>query len=455
MRNAPVYPELVSGRDDGFVARRWRIERGSTRRGEASCDMQLRVLEVPMGADPTSRVVRAHELMHARVSPHDLFLGVLTDALGDVAPFALECAEEFRVNTLLARLGFDVALLRDGSEKTGGRRIAENDDWAQALCFLLAVLGTGAERDYLAGVRAARPTWMVPLRALRRRALAVVADCDTTRLGATTRNGDGVPAGYAACTLVIARLLTRSMAAKVPETDAAVRQFRRSLEPGGRRAPSGRFAALVFDETSRSLAEARTRTHPRSRGASTGTILRYPGRLLTDERRRAFGARSRDRGGIVVIDQSGSMDIDDEELARLMCRAPRAVIIGYSHRPGDRGETANVWVLADRHGVVARAHAGNVGNGVDGPVLRWATEHRVGREPVIWVTDGQVTDSNDHPDEALTDECARLVLKHGVTLVGSLAEVRTRLQRPQQHRAELGHFGRVGRKACEISTSGL
>ena len=36
---------------------------------------------------------------------------------------------------------------------------------------------------------------------------------------------------------------------------------------------------------------------------------------------------------------------------------------------------------------------GNVGNGVDGPALRFALSSRRGREPVIWVCDGQVTDS--------------------------------------------------------------
>ena len=30
-------------------------------------------------------------------------------------------------------------------------------------------------------------------------------------------------------------------------------------------------------------------------------------------------------------------------------------------------------------------------------------------EPLVWVTDGQVTDSHDHPDESLTADCAELV----------------------------------------------
>src|SRR5580698_4424276 len=159
-----VHPELVTGREDGFVNAPWTVKAGSTRRGEASCNLTERILEVPLGRDDTSRVVRAHELMHARVSPHVLDVG----ALDEMSPRALECAEELRVNTLIARLGFDVALLRDGSEKSGARRIAESDDWSEAVSFLMAVLGTGGEKDYLAGIRSIKPTWMPGLRAVRK-----------------------------------------------------------------------------------------------------------------------------------------------------------------------------------------------------------------------------------------------------------------------------------------------
>jgi len=135
-----VHPELVTGREDGFGDAAWTVKSGSTRRGEASCNLSERILEVPLGLDATSRVVRAHELMHARVSPHRI---EHYNVLEEMAPRALECAEELRINTLIARLDFDVALLRDGSEKSGARCIAEGGDWSEAICFLMAVLGTG------------------------------------------------------------------------------------------------------------------------------------------------------------------------------------------------------------------------------------------------------------------------------------------------------------------------
>ncbi len=448
MTGGHVFPELIVGREDGVGGGRWNVREGSTRRGGASCDLAARILEVPLGPDPTSRVVRAHELMHARVSPCGLDWPGL---FGDLAPRALECAEELRVNTLLARLGFDVQRLHDGSEKAGGRSLAEQGDWAQAVCFLLAVMGTGAERDYLSGVRLGDPTWPPALRAVRRRVAEIVDGLSVSALSATDVGDDGVPRGYARSTVLLARLITPLMAARVPVGPDALRAYRRALAPGGRRPPTGRFAQPVVAQLSNRRAP-RTPTGRRARPAVTGTTLRFPGRLLTDPHRRAFARSTRHRGGVVVIDQSGSMDLEPESLVALLARAPDALVIGYSHRPGDIGATPNLWVLADRGAVATAWPSGNVGNGVDGPALRFALARRRGREPVVWVTDGQVTDAHDHPDEALTTECAQLVRRHGVRLVRDLAGIIPALgPGPVAAPRRWADFGRVGRKIQESS----
>jgi hypothetical protein len=71
---------------------------------------------------------------------------------------------------------------------------------------------------------------------------------------------------------------------------------------------------------------------------------------------------------------------------------------------------------------------------------------------VIWVTDGQVTDSNDHPDEALTSVCAALVREHRIRLARDLVEA-TNLLRTNRalSRSRLTEFGRVGRNLVEKS----
>jgi hypothetical protein len=436
-----VFPELVTGREDVASTRAWRVRRGTTLRGGASCNLLEREIEVPLEDTESARVVRAHELMHARVSPATL---TWAEGLRDVNARALECAEEFRVNTLVARVGFDATLLCDGSEKLGATRLAAAGEWDQAVCFLLAVLGTGAERDYLTAIRRRRPQWMAGLRAVRKRALASVSGLSNAALGATSLDESGAPAGYARVTIPLARVLTQAMAAHPPEGAEALRAFRRSLEPGGRRAPTGRFAPLVVAPSDLTLHSGAPALR-RRRATTTGTVLARPSRLLTDERRRAFVRHAGARGGVVVVDQSGSMDIDPNELAALVRDSPACVVVGYSHRPGDTGETPNAWLLASRGAVATCVPASNVGNGVDGPVLEWARSLARRDEPLVWVSDGQVTDSHDHPSANLARQCADLVARHGIRLVRDLAGAKVAL-RATHWRPDYARFGRVGRE---------
>ena len=447
MKNV-VHPELVTGREDGFVNAPWTVKPGSTRRGEASCNLTERILEVPLGNDATSRVVRAHELMHARVSPH---LIEHYGALEEMSPRALECAEELRINTLIARLHFDVMLLRDGSEKNGAQRLAESDDWSEAICFLMAVLGTGGEKEYLAAIRRVAPSWMPGLRAVRKRALGLMDAFTSGALGATRLNEEQLPSGYANSTVVLARILTQSMGARPPNTPDELRAFRRSLEPGGRRPPTGRFAPLTFDDTVAMSPRPRGAGVRHARASTCGPTMRYPSRLLTDDRKRAFAQRSSLHGGIVIIDQSGSMDIDEASLSSLLGRAPDALVVGYSHRPGDHGLTPNVWILADRGSVATKIPSGNIGNGVDGTVLTWALRRRRASEPIVWVTDGQVTDSHDHPDDLLTVQCAELVRLHRIRLVRELGDAGRALSWGRTTgRIDWPRFGRLGQKLLEM-----
>lgn len=435
-----VYPEIVHGRRDGFAQGRWRIERGSALRGGASCNLSERILRVPHGADETSRVVRAHELMHIRVSPHH---HEHTPTDPDIAPRALECAEEYRVNLLLTRVGFDVSLLSDGTERLGGQRLAESDQWGEALCFYLAVLGTGAESTFMRGVRSRQATWPAALLAVKKQVRSLVAAMSTTEVGDTELDHDGVPRGFARVSVPIAMMLSRSMGAAVPQSPEALRVFRRSLEGGSRRAPSSVFAPLVFDSDIDYVRRAQASLVRRPRAGVSGTVMRYPNRLLTDPHQRAFVTTAGAHGGVVIIDQSGSMDLTMADLEQMLAVAPGALIVGYSHRPGDAGATPNVWILASRGRVARVPRAGNIGNGVDGPVLRWAVGHARRAGPVVWLTDGQVTDSHDHPCHKLSLECASLVRQYRIRLVSTVGEVGLALR---GRRVTGKSFGRVGRE---------
>jgi hypothetical protein len=416
------------------------VHAGAARRGEAWTDLSGNVMRVPFDGGAHGRLVRAHELMHARVSP--LSPGCF-DAWSDLDARSVECAEEFRVNHLLGRLGFDLSELRDGSERLTGTRLAEAADWSELIWFAAAVSGTSALRDLATGARRVNRGWATACRELERELLRAARRATTPSLAGTRLGEDGLPAGFATHTRAFAELVARrSSHPPGPLRPGASRR-------GPRPAATGVFAPLVLDESVVLDRRVAGSVVPRRTAAQVGRRVVRPDRLMTDPARRMFERPSRAGGGVVVVDQSGSMALSSEDLDRLLRAAPGAYVLGYSHAPGSAG-TPNAWVLADRGRAAATVRPGNVGNGVDGPALRLALSRRRAREPFIWICDGQVTDSGDHADLGLAEECARLVVRHGVRMVAGVDEALASLgarTRP------LGRIQALGRVAGAVTPS--
>jgi hypothetical protein len=139
------------------------------------------------------------------------------------------------------------------------------------------------------------------------------------------------------------------------------------------------------------------------------------------------------------------MNILDDELDDALRRVPGVTVVGYSHRPGDALGSPNAWILATDRLRARHVPSGNVGNGVDGPVLRWALSMRRPGDVLVWVTDGQVTDSNDHPNDTLTAECGQLVRRHQIRLAASLDDAVGILRSPRTMPISSTGFGRIGR----------
>jgi hypothetical protein len=344
--------------------------------------------------------------MHARVSPAgpDPF-----DRWPELDPRAVECAEEFRVNQLLGRTGFDTAALRDGSEKLTGLRLAELGEFEELVYFAAALAGTAAMRDFVAGVRRIDAGLAAACRGLERELRSVVRAVPTSALAATPLDETALPVGFAVHTRELARSVADA-AARGP----APRPSRRRR--GARPAPTGVFALLQLDRGVALDRRVPGGCAPRRAPSSHGRRVVRPWRLATDPARRLFEANVRRGGGVVVVDQSGSMSLSSEELEGLLLAAPGAFVLGYSHAPGSTG-VPNAWILAARGRAARSVRAGNVGNGVDGPALRLAIARRVSGEPIVWICDGQVTDSGDHADLGLARECAELAVRHRIQMV--------------------------------------
>ncbi|HUD68750.1 MAG TPA: hypothetical protein VMQ40_00785 [Acidimicrobiales bacterium] len=367
-------------------------------------------MRVPFDGGEHGRLVRAHELMHARVSP--LIAGAFD--LWPLPARAVECAEEFRVNHVLGRLGFDLTELRDGSERLTGTRLADAGEWDETIWFAAAVSGTRALRDVVGGVRRVRPAWADACRALERALVAKARLASTASLASTRPGHQELPLGYAEYTRAFAELITAHV-----DRGPGGSGLPRAARPGERPAATGTFAPLVLDRSVTLDRRVTGAVAPRRAPSAIGRRVVRPERLVTDPSRRLFHRTSKGSGGVVVVDQSGSMALSNDDLERLLAAAPGAFVLGYSHAPGSSG-VPNAWVLAQRGRAASTVRAGNVGNGVDGPALRFALSHRRGGEGVIWICDGQVTDSGDHADLSLAEECARLVVRHGIRMVSSV-----------------------------------
>lgn len=437
-------PEWLTRHDRPSTA--YTVVEGEARRGEAWTNIGEGRMKVPFGSDETSRVIRAHEMMHAKVSP----VSVPGELAGhwNVPMNIIVAAEEFRVNMLVDQAGFDLDDLCDGSEVRAGEIAGKNNNWNGAVEVLLACAGTKAGNDFVRGVGKSNNEMMLALRevhkALKKEWRAIVRENKRKRpadgIGSTfqyefrierpdeTFLDVELPAGFARVTQRLADFAARFLVGD-GDGDPGDIELPDADDIKQKTAATGRWGRLI------ELPVPKPRTSDgiigRKRIATNvGRNPRRISRLLTDPEKRVFDRKTRGRGGVVLIDQSGSMRLSEADIWEMVEAAPGCVIIGYSHRPGSTG-VPNIWVIAERGKVCDRDGVphGNGGNGVDGPAVEFAQKKRLTGEPFIWVCDGIVTDHLDHSAPNLTRECQAQVRKYGIHMVNDTAEAVSALKR--------------------------
>lgn len=124
--------------------------------------------------------------------------------------------------------------------------------------------------------------------------------------------------------------------------------------------------------------------------AEEGAFIRRPDRLYVDQK--IFGKKKRVQGGAVLIDDSGSMGMDYDEILSIMLAVPGATIGVYSAT----GSMGFLRIVARNGRMVAEERDVSTpggGNGIDGPALEWLAQQPFTRK--AWVSDGYVTGSGD------------------------------------------------------------
>jgi len=145
-------------------------------------------------------------------------------------------------------------------------------------------------------------------------------------------------------------------------------------------------------------------------------------RLLTDGRAFRRDVRKPQKGGTVLIDASGSMNLSADEIRAILDRAPAATVAMYSGN-GPRG-TGTISIIA-KAGRMATdreidRRIGQVGGGnvIDGPALQWLAKQA---EPRTWICDGAVTGKRDSRTLNLTLEANQLAKAGHITRHASVA----------------------------------
>lgn len=460
-------PEWLARKDREMGA--WTVQVGAPVRGDAWTNLTDNVIRVPVGSDGASRAIRAHEMVHARISPQDLlnhptYFGV-TDA-------AIRAAEEFRVNTLVGAAGFNLDDLRDGSEVQWGKRRAESEDWNGMVVDIAAMAGTKAATDYIRGVKSVNEDLAKAIREVEKAVVATFtkiarqyvrtrgrgrkAITDDARkraaqyIGNTDKDPDthDLPQGYLKFTIPLARMLDSMFIHPEGETGAdpedapSPEEIKDSLKADN----SGRWAPMILDRDVVLGRRISGRLGRKRVAAVTGKNPRRVDRMLVDPERRIFDRKVKGTGGIVVIDQSGSMHLSESDLWKIIEAAPGCTIIGYSHLPGSVS-VPNVWVLAERGKVCDKVREGNGGNGVDGPAIKFAATKRRTGEAFIWVCDGMVTTDTDGHSEGLNNKAAALVIKHGIHMVYNVEQAIKALETAQTKRLPTQAVGNVSYSA--------
>jgi hypothetical protein len=434
---------VISGRGDALVESQlqggWGASPAPLARGASFVDFGHREITVPNGDSPAEIAVRTHELLHARISPVSVPPQLLEQY--GLTSSAVRLAEELRVNILGARLHKDtdgdvsVRAMKDGSEKGIADDAVENNRWQAALAIFLNTYETDEFKTVKRRLRK-KEEWRKPLEIVEKHldkkmswgAIGRMIDSTlpTNYRWVDARNGQEDSAilgyGFIKVTLPLAQQiddwLLHPPAPPAPKGKTRTEGKRPVSDGRGRDWEQLRFGMTSLTETTTSF------IGKRKRPAMMGKYPSRPDRLLTDPERRIFRETVRGEGGIVLFDCSGSMSVRHEDVVAVTKKFAGATVVAYTYR-GDL--QANAWVLARNQRMVSEHEFANIdlnhGNGVDGPILRWAVRQRkTPKDFIVWVSDGYVTGAGDYSTQELIDECADLSIKHKIIGVENATE---------------------------------
>ncbi len=399
---ATPLPSALDGRtyeiqDSGSPSGQAWVERAIPGRGR---------MRVPLDRSAAGRRVRLHEMAHVKWTPVN---PTLPD---DVSGMTVQAVEDRRMHKRLHEIGqgsaltdWDAQLWHPDGPEWGAlaNRICAPDDHPQYMSDLdVGRMLAASDLTFESG----------QLRCLiadaGRQWVTAVVDLVMERNGMNKRR----PAFKR--TLEAGADLDRMLSQPPPGLDDTMREILPQYSGSGD-AQWGTMAIMEMPLTDRLPRAMRGR---KRRATDTGAVPRNMHRLTTDGR--VFGARlPRPGGGTVLIDQSGSMNLDPAEVLALMEMYPGVQVATYAGS-GNRGQLRIIARNGRRASEADCFHPWG-SNVVDGPALEWLASQP---GPRIWVSDGYVTGCGDQANSPqLLLEAGEIMHRGGIRRVDRFGEL--------------------------------
>jgi len=457
-----VAPELnLIGRDDLDVGKKWSVREARALRGDPRTNVDDREMYIPLNDEDVARCIRAHEMVHAKISPNTRdFQGWLSRK--QASERALIVAEESRVNFLVKHLGYPIEqCLADGRELLDAEMFTKDEDWPALAASAISGVFTAGEKIWIEGVEKHNPDYAKHLQSIQKfvrdfwesntdnadMMTEILADDkmvnyeerneDIIEGRQNALDSDGEPRYFSPNR---GFSYTEYLATQIDEIFAAGEYIKavdvnHDLMDSISNAHDDGLCSVALWDTLRFWGRKPMRSVPgavarKRTPIATGKNPRRLNRFLTDPERRIFDHVKKTPGGIVLIDGSGSMDWDIEDIEKIVMLAPGCTIAVYSapDEPTHYGTTGSVehtmFVLAEAGKTLSRTEIRDVrynlcgGNGCDLPALKWAISKRKNnKQPIVWVTDGYV-----HGRYTEIVRCAALARRNGVMFAEDVVE---------------------------------
>jgi hypothetical protein len=450
---------------------RWSAEACAPKRGEARTNIIDRHIYVPVGDTPLEKVIRAHELMHAKITPAEEFEQWVNRKIASVD--SLRAVEELRVNYGIECAGFNLDDLTDGREDADGEYVAIHNEWASAVRFAVATAGTAGGKRFLTGVRRHNKQWADALQKIQKHLYKQVTAAHTGKNGRkhvfkedifsteVHRTIGLAPHGFAwterwaeyvdrlgamppkekkaeAVNPVAkdgeskdsdqdddsddkstSNIVGVGLTTKQNTPDEPYEEILRKTQPLKQSQGNEKWGNLIWGKVPLSIVGKGTLGRTKI-PTNIGKNPRRIHRMYVDPHRRVFDSMRKAQGGVVLIDGSGSMCLSRKDVLDILKVAPGATVAIYSDMDNCSGKIPNIHILAKDGKCVEERNMPQFGcgNGVDLPALEWAIDQRKGRKtPVVWVTDGGVCAPHGGHSDALIMSCINMARRNNVVCV--------------------------------------